>query len=310
VVEQVAIPVLFLIGGLLAIQAAANVQLSAAIGSPFGASALQLGIGASLLVVAALPLGALAALDALGGAEPWHLVGGVGSAVYITAGILLFPRLGAVVAIGLFIAGQMLGSLVLDGFGLLGVERRALGAAELLAVIAVVLGTCMIVRGQAGREALRTAAGQGAGWVVLGLAGGAVLPLQGAINARLRADLDEPLAVAALSFAVATATMALALIAAVAVAGARRPRVDGLRRLPWWGWLGGLVGAGYVTSVFVAIPEIGAAATIALTVAGQQVASMLVDRYGLLRLPQRPITATRLTGVLVLLGGVVAIQLA
>jgi bacterial/archaeal transporter family-2 protein len=80
--------------------------------------------------------------------------------------------------------------------------------------------------------------------------------------------------------------------------------------LPWWGWLGGLVGATYVTSVFVLIPRIGVASTIALTVAGQQLASLLVDRYGLLRLPRRSISAVRLAGVVLLLAGVGLIQLA
>ena len=83
-----------------------------------------------------------------------------------------------------------------------------------------------------------------------------------------------------------------------------------LRQLPWWGWLGGLCGATYVTAVFVLIPEIGAAPTIALTVAGQQLASVLVDRHGLLRLPRRPIPPARLLGVGTLLAGVALIQLA
>jgi bacterial/archaeal transporter family-2 protein len=29
--------------------------------------------------------------------------------------------------------------------------------------------------------------------------------------------------------------------------------------VPWWGWLGGLCGAAYVTSVFLLIPELDAA---------------------------------------------------
>ena len=148
------------------------------------------------------------------------------------------------------------------------------------------------------------------GWITLGLAAGAVLPIQGAINAQLRTDLDQPLAAGTFSFVVATAAMAIALLFAVTVAGAPRPRADGLDRLPWWGWMGGLVGATYVTSVFLLIPEIGVAPTIALTVAGQQIASVLVDRYGLLRLPARRISAIRLAGVLLLLGGVGLIQLA
>jgi transporter family-2 protein len=60
----------------------------------------------------------------------------------------------------------------------------------------------------------------------------------------------------------------------------------------------------------VLIPEIGVAPTIALTVAGQQLASVAEDRYGLLRLPARRISPTRLSGVLLLLAGVGLIQLA
>jgi transporter family-2 protein len=65
-----------------------------------------------------------------------------------------------------------------------------------------------------------------------------------------------------------------------------------------------------VTSVFLLIPEIGAAPTIALTVAGQQLASVLVDRHGLLRLPRRAIPPLRMLGVGALLAGVALVQLA
>ena len=50
------IPFLLLVGTLLAIQAAANVQLSTATGSPFGASTVQLGIGALLTGVVLIQL--------------------------------------------------------------------------------------------------------------------------------------------------------------------------------------------------------------------------------------------------------------
>jgi uncharacterized membrane protein YdcZ (DUF606 family) len=193
--EAFAIPLLLVVGSLLALQAAANVQLSAAMASPFGASTLQLGIGAALLIAVAALAGSLGALGLLDEAEPWQLVGGLGSALYITAGILLFPRLGALVAVGLFIAGQMLASLLLDGFGWLGVEQDAPGAAALTGALAVGAGVWLIVRAQAGAGALEVAARERGGWVVLGLAGGAVLPIQGAINAELNAELDAATAV-------------------------------------------------------------------------------------------------------------------
>ena len=308
--HTLAVPLLLAVGSLLALQAAANVQLSSATGSPFGASTLQLAIGALLLLGAAAVAGTLGAFDQLAEVTPWHLVGGVGSAVYITAGILLFPRLGAVVTVGLFITGQMLASLALDGFGWLGVERSALGAPEIVGAVGVAIGAALIVRAQSGGAAVDTAVREGKRWFLLALAAGAVLPVQGAINAQLRADLAAPVTVGAFSFVVATAAMALALGWSVAVRHAPAPRVAPLRRLPWWGWLGGLCGATYVTAVFLLIPEIGVASTVALTVAGQQIASVFVDRYGLFRLPQRRISPVRLVGVGTLLAGVALVQVA
>ncbi len=63
-----------------------------------------------------------------------------------------------------------------------------------------------------------------------------------------------------------------------------------------------------MTTVFTAIPVIGTAAAVGLTVAGQQIASLFVDRYGWFRLPRREISALRLAGVALLLIGVGLIQ--
>jgi transporter family-2 protein len=306
--EALAIPLLMTVGALLALQAAANVQLSAAMASPFGASTLQLGIGTGVLLCVATAAGSLGAFDLLDEAEPWTLLGGLGSAVYITAGILLFPRLGALVAVGLFIAGQMAASLALDGLGWLGVAQDVPGVVALGGAAAVAVGTLLIVRAEAGAGVLEEAARERTGWLCLGLVAGAVLPVQGAINAELNAELGAAIAVGAFSFLVATVAMALAL-GSILATGAPRPRLEPLRGVPWWGWLGGLCGATYVTSVFLLIPEIGAAPVVVLTVAGQQVASVAVDRYGLLRLPRRTISPRRLTGVAVLLAGVALITL-
>jgi bacterial/archaeal transporter family-2 protein len=301
--EALAIPLLLAVGGLLALQAAANVQLSAATGSPFGAATIQLGIGAALLLAATAVAGAAGAFGLLGEAPGWHLVGGLASALYTTSGILLFPRLGALLTVGLWITGQMLASLAVDGFGWLGVAREVPGVAQVAGAAAVILAAATIVRTDGGRLG---AIGERGAWLALVLAAGAALPVQGAVNAQLRTDLDAPIAAGAVSFVVAAAAMG-ALLAATR---APRPQLEPLRRLPWWGWLGGLVGATYVTSVFLLIPEIGTAPTIALTVAGQQVASVFVDRYGLLRLPRRPVPPARLAAVAKLLAGVLLITLA
>lgn len=305
--ETLFVPLALVAGGLLAVQAGANAQLSKAVGSPFAATTLQLAIGTGLLLLVALFTGTVAVLGAVPQAEWWHLIGGTASAVYVVSTIVLFPRLGAVVSVGLFIAGQMLASLALDSFGLLGVTHTGLRAGAAAGTLVVLFGVGMVVFGQGGKDNLKA---DKLGWIALALVAGAVLPVQGAVNALLRQDLGgAPFAVGAVSFFVATLAMAAVLLLALVGQKTPRPDIGGVQTMPWWGWLGGLAGATYVTTVFTAIPVIGAAAAVGFTVAGQQVASVFVDRYGWFRLPQRPVSGLRLAGVVLLLAGVALIKL-
>jgi transporter family-2 protein len=272
------------------------------------ATTLQLGVGTLLLLSVTVLTGTLSALPLLGGAPAWHIFGGTASAFYVVSTILLFPRIGAVMSVGLFIAGQVLASAALDVFGLLGVAASGLTPGIAAGTVLVMAGAGLIVLGQEGG---RSAIGRtGLGWIALALLAGAVLPVQGAVNALLRQDLGgAPFAVGLISFAVAMLTMTAVQLGVSAATAQPKPHLDGVSSMPWWGWLGGFAGATYVTTVFTAIPAIGTAATVGLTVAGQQIASVLVDRYGWLRLPQRPVSATRLCGIGVLLLGVASVKL-
>ncbi|WP_169944325.1 DMT family transporter [Microbispora sp. H11081] len=325
-----------LAGCLLAVQASANLQLNKAVGTPYGASTLQLSVAAALLALLAVAAGAIGAVRLVPGIPVWHLLGGLASPLYITSGILLFPRLGALAAAGLFVTGQMFASLGLDLFGLLGVARRPPSIGMALGALAVLAGITVVVReqrtapptpgpapkaqeGPAGgaRTAtltspavtgVRRAGGRG-GWILLGIVAGAVLPVQGAVNAALRADIHEPVTTAMISFIVATVTIAVVLIALLATRRTPAPRLGGLPAMPWWGWLGGACAAAYVSATFTLIPAIGAATTVALTVTGQQLASAVIDGRGLLRLPRRPLTAPRLSGLALLVAGSALVQL-
>lgn len=304
--EILFIPLSLAAGGLLAVQAGANAQLSKATGSPFAATTIQVTLAALLLLNVAIATGTAAAFGGLRAVPWWHAIGGVATALYVASTILVFPRLGAVVAVGLFIAGQMLASLGLDSFGLLGVPQQAPKPATLLGAAAVLVGVVAIVFGQKG--ATRELSGSKLGWMLLALVAGAVLPVQGAINGLLRQDLGAPFVVGTISFVVATLSMIVVLLVTLLLMDGARPQLGGLKAMPWWGWIGAVCGATYVTTVFVAIPAIGTAATVGLTVAGQQIVSLFVDRHGWFRLPQREISALRFAGVAVLLIGVAVIK--
>ena len=308
--EPLALAAALLVGCLLAVQASVNQQLNKAVGTPYGASTLQLSIAAAALAVVALATGAIGAVRHLTDVEHWWLLlGGVASPVYITAGILLFPRLGALSSVGLFVTGQVFASIAIDLLGLLAVPRRSLEPGIVLGAAAVLAGITVVIRGQQTGAPTRSVAAAQAGWVVLGLIAGAVLPFQGAVNAQLKRDIGEPLAVGTISFVVATLTIAVVLLVLLAVRRTPAPRVAPLRGMPWWGWLGGFCAATYVTATFLLLPRIGAAATIALTVTGQQLASALIDQRGWFRMPRRPLTAPRLAGLGLLIAGSALVQL-
>jgi transporter family-2 protein len=79
--------------------------------------------------------------------------------------------------------------------------------------------------------------------------------------------------------------------------------------LPWYYWVGGgLAGAFFVfTSLFVA-PRIGVTALLAGVLAGQLVASVTMDHFGLLGLQSQPVTLGRAAGIALLIAGVFMVR--
>jgi transporter family-2 protein len=70
--------------------------------------------------------------------------GGFFGAVYIAISILLIPRLGAAMVIALIVAGQMLGSLAFDHFGILGLPVHSLTLTRLAGAALLVTGVVLI----------------------------------------------------------------------------------------------------------------------------------------------------------------------
>ncbi len=63
------------------------------------------------------------------------------------------------------------------------------------------------------------------------------------------------------------------------------PVLSDVAGAPWWVWVGGLLGAFYVAASIILTPRLGAANTVTLIIAGQVLASMVLDQFGLLSLP-------------------------
>jgi transporter family-2 protein len=140
---------------------------------------------------------------------------------------------------------------------------------------------------------------------LLALLGGAAVAVQFAINSELRVAVRSPLVATAISFLIGT----VVLIALVVVAREGMPTPAAVASAPWWAWLGGFLGAFYVFSSIVVTPRIGATATVGFVVAGQLLAALALDHFGLLNLTAQPVGVLRLLGVvLVLVGAVVVLR--
>lgn len=79
-------------------------------------------------------------------------------------------------------------------------------------------------------------------------------------------------------------------------------------RIPWWAFSGGLFGAIFIALAILLIPTLGTATFVVLLVTGQMLASVTIDHFGWLGLPEHPIDLPRLIGTALLIGGCVLIR--
>ncbi|WP_028454721.1 DMT family transporter [Chitinilyticum litopenaei] len=140
---------------------------------------------------------------------------------------------------------------------------------------------------------------------LLALTIGLVVPLQAAINNQLKHVIGGSTVLAALvSFVVGGLTLALVALAT----GQKWQGLANLPRAEWWMLLGGVLGALFVFGTTLLAPKIGVAVMLSLIIAGQVVASLLFDRFGLLGMPLRDINSWRLLGAVLVVIGVVLVN--
>ena len=142
------------------------------------------------------------------------------------------------------------------------------------------------------------------GFLLLAILAGALLPVQTGINLQLRGVLGQPIVAALVSFIVGTIGLAL-LVTAVR---APMPLGDAWARSVWWNWIGGLLGAVYIVAAIVLAPRLGAATLVAALVAGQMVASLLIDHFGWVGFAVHPVNPLRILGAALVVGGVMLVQ--
>lgn len=135
----------FAVGCCFALQASANGKFRMNLGSPLWAAFFSISgtfITAVSAMIAFRP--ATPTADTLRSLPWWNWIGGPLGALIVLGGATLVSELGAALFLALVVAGQLLCSLFLDHFALLGLPEQPITPGRVLGAVLVVAGVvCM-----------------------------------------------------------------------------------------------------------------------------------------------------------------------
>jgi len=142
-------------------------------------------------------------------------------------------------------------------------------------------------------------------WFLISLAvlAGTMLPMQGALNARLGALMPHPMQATLVSYIGGT----IACFVVLMLAQASMPDYKRLASVDWYLYLGGFLGAVFVSGMLYLMPRIGIANMLAAAILGQLVMSVIFDHFGLAGI-KIEINPSRVFGICLLLAGVYFLQ--
>jgi transporter family-2 protein len=127
--------------------------------------------------------------------------------------------------------------------------------------------------------------------LLLVIFGGGLLPAQFAINSALARTIHSVTLTGAISYLVGS------VLLIVLVSTKKAPDWVSARKAPFWAWLGGAIGSAYVVGSVILTRALGAAIATTLVIASQIITAIVLDHFGALGLPKRPINLARITAL-------------
>ena len=131
------------------------------------------------------------------------------------------------------------------------------------------------------------------------LLAGTLITVQTGSNARLKEAFGDALPAAIVSSSLGI----ILLIAVMLTARISWPSLSSVAGAPWWGWLGGVLGAVYAVTTVLLARELGAATLTALVVTGQLLCSVVLDHFGWVGFAEHAASIGRIVGCLLMVAG-------
>jgi transporter family-2 protein len=288
----------FLAGTAIPAQARINSALAARLHDGLVAALISFGTGLLLLALLALALPALRRglrriRDAArsGTLRWWHFTGGLCGALLVASQGLTVGVLGVAVFTVAVVGGQIGSSLVMDRLGVAPGGPQRVTAQRLVGALLAVAAVGLAVSDRLAHPA-------GLALAVLPLLAGIAAAWQQGVNGRVgvaaRADETRSLLVSTLPATLLNFATGTAALAAVALVGVLRHGPPAAPPAQLWYYLGGPIGMAFIAAMVVLVRHIGVLLLGLGMVAGQLVASVLLDL--LVPTGGHPLTAVAITG--------------
>ncbi len=134
---------------------------------------------------------------------------------------------------------------------------------------------------------------------ILPLFSGVFMTIQASVNSQLRTSINNPIGAAFLSFLGGTLSLAVALV----VLRQPLPNLQTLTTIEWHKYLGGLLGATFVTFAIFSAPKIGISSMSVIIVTGQLLTALCLDHFGFLGFKVNEISLTKILGLVLVVVG-------
>ena len=135
------------VGLMMPIQAGLNAELTRFLNHPLIGAFISLVTGSIALFFIMLLQGfPLQEIKRIGEVPPVLFLGGILSALFVSSAIFFIPRMGATSMIAALITGQLLMSVIMDHYGLLGLNAYPMNFSRSLGVFLLFAGLFLVVK--------------------------------------------------------------------------------------------------------------------------------------------------------------------
>ncbi|SES75378.1 transporter family-2 protein [Nitrosomonas marina] len=136
--------VALVVGVLISFQPPINASMARILDSPLFAATISLFISCMLMMVLWLLYDGGKNTAQITTLPWWIVIGGIAGAVFVTSSIIIAPVLGMAAFIVCIIAGQLIGSIFIDHFGLIGMDTKAVSMQKIIGLILILIGVILV----------------------------------------------------------------------------------------------------------------------------------------------------------------------